>query len=65
VQVNTRVCRQEFINALGLMSREVVGDDVDLFPRGLVRNDVGEERDELGRSVTRCGFAQYFTSLGH
>lgn len=62
--MNARVRRQEGINLLGLMRREVVGNDVDAFANRLVGHDVGEEGDEFGRSMALCGSAQHFAGLG-
>ena len=55
--------RQEILDRPALVSREIVGDDVDLFATGLVDDDVGEESDELGGGVSRGGLAEHFTGL--
>ncbi len=34
--MNIGVCRQEFLDSLGLVGREVVGDDLDLFVGRLI-----------------------------
>jgi hypothetical protein len=64
VKVNIGVCREEFVDALGLVRREVVGDDVDFLAARLVDDDVGEERNDYGRGVALGGLAQHFHSLG-
>lgn len=50
---------QEFAHLRGLVGREIVGDDVNLFALGLVGHDVGEKGDELGRGVTSSRLAQH------
>jgi hypothetical protein len=49
--MNVGVLAEELFDQLGLVRREVVGDHMDLLALGLVRHDVGEEGDELGRRV--------------
>jgi hypothetical protein len=44
--VHVREVRQELADALALVGREVVDDDVDLASDRLTRDDVGQERDE-------------------
>ena len=55
---------QEVFDRLALVSREVVGDHMDLFAARLIDHDVGEEGDELGRGVPRGGLAQHLAGLG-
>lgn len=62
--MNVRVLDQELLDLLGLVRRQVVGDDVDLLALGLVGHEVGEEGDELGRGVSRGGLAQHLAGLG-
>jgi hypothetical protein len=45
------------------MRREIIDDDVDLPPFGLVSHDVSQEGDELGRGVAIGRFAQHFPGL--
>src|ERR1700757_4751881 len=55
---------EEIANALRLMGREIVHDDVDLATTRLARDDVAKKRDEfLGRVAWR-GLAQHLTALG-
>src|SRR4051794_13728930 len=63
VQVNLRMLRQKVLDWLALVSREVVGDHVDLLAARLVYDDVGEECDELSRCVPRRSLAKYFSGL--
>jgi len=55
--------RQEVRDRPALVSREVVGDHMDLFAAGLIDHNVGEERDELRRGVPRSRFAEYLAVL--
>src|SRR5678815_1151316 len=64
MQVNIGVCREELVDALGLVRGEVVGDDVDLLAAGLVDHDVGEKRHELSRGVPLRGLAQHLAGPG-
>jgi hypothetical protein len=55
---------EEVANALRLMGREVVDDDVDLATSGLARDDVTKEGNEfLGRVACR-GLPEHLTALG-
>src|SRR6266853_1014360 len=47
VQVNFGMHREEVRDRPALVSREVVGDHMDLFAAGLIDHYVGEERDEF------------------
>src|SRR5712691_1209445 len=64
VQVNLGMHRQEVRDRPALVSREVVGDHMDLFAAGLIDLNVCEERSELGRGVPRSGFAEHLPGLG-
>lgn len=64
VQVNFGMHCQEVHNRLALVSREVVGDYMNLLAVRLIDHNVGEERDEFGRGVPRSGFAEHFAGLG-
>src|SRR5712671_1087377 len=64
VQVNFGMCRQEVCDRSALVSREVVGDHMDLFAAGLIDHNVCEERGELGRGVPRSRLAEYLPGLG-
>ena len=52
------------MTGLALVSREVVGDHMDLFAARLVDHDVGEEGDELRRGMSLGGLAQHLAGLG-
>src|SRR5437773_6864835 len=64
VQVNLGMHRQEIRDRPALVSREVVGDHMDLFAAGLIDHNVCEERGELGRGVPRSCFAEHLPGLG-
>src|ERR1700693_5405520 len=49
MQVQLRMIGQELRDPLGLMRREVVGDDVDLATPGLQRNNLAQESHKLDR----------------
>src|SRR4029453_5699059 len=55
---------EERIDALGLVRREVIADDMNLFAPGLVSDDVSEEGHELGAGVPRRCLAQDLPGLG-
>jgi hypothetical protein len=57
VQVNLWMHRREVRERPALMSKEVVGNHMDVFAAGLIDHNVCEERDELGLSVRRSRFA--------
>jgi hypothetical protein len=52
---------KKIFDLLGLMSREIVGDDVDLAASGLRGSDLREESDELGTGVSAYGAAENLT----
>src|ERR1700688_4322226 len=62
--MDLRMLAEKHINLLGLMRREVVGNDMNLLASGLVGHDVSQEGHKLGRGVTRGGLAEYFAGLG-
>src|SRR6202158_3172909 len=64
VQVNLGMHRQEVGDRPALVSREVVGDHMNLFTAGLIDHNVCEERGELGRGVPRSRFAEHLPGLG-
>src|SRR5260221_10623977 len=64
VQVNLRMSIQKVVDLSRLVSREVVGNHVDLFAARLVDDDVGQERDELRRCVSHGRLAEYLACLG-
>jgi hypothetical protein len=53
---------QEIVDELGFMSREIVGDDVDLASEGLGSYEVGQKVDELRAGMALGGFAQDFST---
>jgi len=55
---------EEVPHELGLVRREIVGDDMDFLAQGLVDDDIGEEGDEFSRSVSFSGLSQNLTRLG-
>src|SRR5258707_14973028 len=48
VQVNFGMHCQEVHDRFALVSREIVGDHMNLLAERLIDNNVGEERDEFG-----------------
>ena len=60
VQMDVGVSGQELINALGLVRREIVGDDVDLFATRLVHDQIGRGRR---RTQPRCVAALSYPTL--
>ena len=64
MQMQVGMLDEKRIDALGLVRREVVADDMDLFAPGLMSNDVGEEGHELGAGVPRRCLTQNFARLG-
>ena len=62
--MNVAVGVQEIFDLSGFVRREVVGDHVDFFATRLIDHDVSQERDELGRGVTRRGLAQHLSGFG-
>src|SRR5882757_4916341 len=63
VQVNLRMLRQEVLDRPALVSREIVGNHVDLLAARLVYHDAGKECDELSGCVPRCSLAKYLSGL--
>ncbi len=59
MQVNVAMLRQKRIDALGLVRRKVIRNDVDLFASALVHHDIREKRHELRRRVAVRGLAQH------
>src|SRR4249920_179167 len=64
MQPHVRMREQEGAHGLGLMGREIVGDDVNVSSLRLTRDDVTEEVDKGGTRVARHGLAEYFARLG-
>ena len=55
---------EEFADALGLMSGEVIEDDVDLAPARFDGDELAEEGDELLRRMPRCGLTEHRFGAG-
>src|ERR671939_175397 len=54
---------QKLLHCFGLVRREVVADDMDLFTPSLVGEYVAEESNELRAGMPCCGLAQNLASL--
>jgi len=48
----------------GLMGRQIVTDDMELFALGLIGDDIGKKGHELRTGVPRYGLAQDFAGFG-
>src|ERR1700736_1488247 len=59
VEMHFGVSREELLNPLGLVGREVVGNEMNLLAARLISNQVGEEGHKLLAGVTRGGFAHH------
>src|SRR3984893_10216376 len=55
---------QKLVDELGLMSREVISDDVNLPSSGLTGDDVGKKRHKLLARMSRGGFTDDRSCLG-
>lgn len=55
---------EEIANSLCLVSRKIVGNDVDLSATRLVSDDVGEKRDELFTGVAGGSLSKNLTCRG-
>jgi hypothetical protein len=64
VQANVRMRRKEILTRALLCAERFVGDHADLFPTRLIGDDVGEERDELRRGMSRRRLAKPLAGLG-
>jgi len=64
VNVDLGTVIEEVADALGLMGREIVDDDVDLAPRRLAGDDVTKNRDELCGRVASGGLTEHLSALG-
>ena len=57
------MCSKESRDQFGLVSREIIRNDVDFCGARLMGGNIGQEGHELGRGMTRRCFAQDFTGL--
>src|SRR5258708_3293951 len=64
MDANITISLQEFPDLGGTMSREIIGDDMNLLWRGLASNELLEKSHELGASMAGRGSAEDFTTLG-
>src|SRR6267154_15409 len=60
MEMDLGMSREELLNSLGLVGREVVGNEMDLFTARLIGDDLGEEGDKLLAGMTRGSFAYHF-----
>ncbi len=64
MQMDIPVLSQERFDGLRLVGRQVVGDDVDLAPFGLARDDLAQECDEFRTRVPRDRFSHHLAGVG-
>ena len=64
VEVQSGVRREELLHPRGLMSRQVVRDNMDLLAVRLVGDQIGEEGHKFLAGMPRGGFAQHFANCG-
>src|SRR6267143_1782140 len=64
MQVQLGMIGQELCDPLGLMRREVVGDDVDLATPGLQRNNLAQESHKLLGGMVGSGLTQDLAAFG-
>src|SRR5712664_4298077 len=64
MQVQLGMFGQELCDPLGLMGREVVGDDVDLATPGLQRNNLAQESHKLLGGMTGSGLSEDVATSG-
>ena len=60
VEMDSGVSREKLLNPLGLVGREVIGNEMDLLAARLIGDDRGEEGDKLLAGMTRGSFAYHF-----
>jgi len=59
VKMHFGVSREELLNPLGLVGREVVGNKMNLLAARLIGDHVGEEGHKLLAGMTRGSFAHH------
>ncbi len=59
VKMDFGMSREELLNSLGLVGREVVGNEMNLLTARLIGHHLGEEGHELLAGVARGGFAHH------
>jgi hypothetical protein len=64
VNADLRVIGQKVVNEFGFMSREIIGDEVDLASEGLGGHYVGKKVDELDAGMALSGLAKDFAASG-
>jgi len=64
VQADVGMSLEKGLHQLGLMSRKIVGNDMDRLAHWLGGDDLLEEADELGTGVAWSGLAQDGSALG-
>ena len=64
MHMNIRIIRQECIDLFGLVRREIVGNDMNLFALGLVGDNVSQKCNKLSGSMALSRFTEDFTGLG-
>jgi hypothetical protein len=64
VKANLFVLREKVCDGPGLVGRQIVGDDVNLFVLRLASDNIVEKGFELSRGVAALGFAQHCPGLG-
>lgn len=55
---------QEVCHSRGLVRREIIGNLMNLFARGLTRHDVSQKGDELLGGMAHGGLSEHFAGLG-
>ena len=64
MDMHVRVLGQECSDSFRLVSREIVGNDVNLAFSRLMSDDLGDESDKLFAGMARSGSSDNFSGLG-